>query len=297
MAGRAPMSAFDYTVFITLITIALSFIIYKKYFISNISSTALDPTTYKKFKLIKRTDVNHNVAIFRFSLESSTQRLGLPVGQHMFLRFYDDSGKPVSRAYTPISSDDDIGYFDLMIKLYPTGKMSQYLQSRTIGDLVDVRGPSGALKYLGDGLFEIHRKSGSVRRHVTHCGMIAGGSGITPMLQIIREVTKNKTSDTLHKSLIFGNVSTNDILLRDELDAVQKLNDDRFKLHYVVDKQPDTEWHYSVGYITPEIIDKYLPKPGDDTLILLCGPKIMCDIMTKHLKESLNFTDDMIFSY
>lgn len=281
---------------LALTLIPLIVLIYSKYAKPSYAPTALEPSTYKKFKLIEKTQVNHNVTIFRFALDHPNQRLGLPVGQHMFLRYYDSAGKPISRAYTPISSDDELGYFDLLIKLYPDGKMSQYLSKRQVGDYVDVRGPSGHLVYHGKGKFEILTKGkGKVTKNISHVGMIAGGSGITPMLQIVRAVSKDK-NDHLHKSLIFGNVTTNDILLRDELDAVKKINP-RFNIHYCVDKKPDHEWEYSVGYITPELIQKHLPKPADDTLILLCGPKVMCDIMTKHLTEKLNYTEDMIFSY
>lgn len=138
---------------------------------------ALKPQEYQKFKLQKITPVNHNVTVFRFSLPTPQHRLGLPIGQHMFLRFTDKDNKPISRPYTPISSDDELGYFDLLIKLYPTGKMSQHLKSLKVGDTIDVRGPSGHVHYKGNGNFEIQRKSGKQVVNVKNVGMIAGGSG------------------------------------------------------------------------------------------------------------------------
>lgn len=105
-------------------------------------------------------------------------------------------GKTVIRAYTPVSSDDDLGHFDLVVKVYRKnvhpkfpdgGKMSQYLETLKIGDTIDVRGPAGHITYLGNGLFQFADKAKKLpprNRRVRKIGMIAGGTGITPMLQV-----------------------------------------------------------------------------------------------------------------
>lgn len=103
------------------------------------------------------------------------------------------------RPYTPTSSDEDLGHMDLVVKIYPAnvhpkfpdgGKMTQYLESLNIGDSIDVRGPSGHLVYRGKGAFDIKEdKKGPVKEtRVKRVSMIAGGTGITPMLQLVRAV-------------------------------------------------------------------------------------------------------------
>lgn len=42
--------------------------------------------------------------------------LGLPIGQHISVQAWRN-GKSVQRSYTPVSSDDDKGFFQLMIKV------------------------------------------------------------------------------------------------------------------------------------------------------------------------------------
>ena len=64
-------------------------------------------------------------------------------------------GKLVVRPYTPISSDDDVGYMDLMIKVYKDGKMSSYMDSLSVGDHIQVRGPCGKIRYVGKGNIDI----------------------------------------------------------------------------------------------------------------------------------------------
>jgi ferredoxin-NADP reductase len=106
--------------------------------------------------------------------------------------------KPCARAYTPTSSDDDIGFFDLVVKVwvavvrlrtslaevYPQGLMSQHLDHLKIGDSILVQGPKGRLTYLGNGLVQIKVGDAARQIQVTHLGMMAGGTGITPMLQV-----------------------------------------------------------------------------------------------------------------
>jgi len=65
-------------------------------------------------------------------------------------------------------------------KFVDGGKMSQYLDSLRVGDKMDISGPWGMHEYLGKGNF----KSGTKTLQASKVGMMAGGTGITPMLQV-----------------------------------------------------------------------------------------------------------------
>ena len=118
----------------------------------------------------------------------------------------------------------DKGHMDLLIKVYmPSsdfplgGKMSQYIENLKIGETLDFTGPKGRLEYKGCGSFKIDgiKKSDPTREsHVTEIGMIAGGSGITPMWQIIQDVFQNCQNDKTKIHLLFANKTEGDILLR-----------------------------------------------------------------------------------
>ena len=71
--------------------------------------------------------------------------------------------------------------------------------------------------------------------------MLAGGTGITPMLQLVREVVRDP-SDSTQLALLFANQTPGDILLKDELDGLAKTHSDRFELRYTVDRPVDGEW-------------------------------------------------------
>nr|KAF6437366.1 cytochrome b5 reductase 2 [Molossus molossus] len=125
--------------------------------------------------------------------------------------------------------------------------------------------------------------------------MIAGGTGITPMLQLIRHITKNPRDKT-RMSLIFANQTEDDILMRKELEEVAKTHPEQFSLWYTLDRPP-AGWKYSSGFITADMIKEHLPAPGKSTFILVCGPPALIQSAAHPSLEQLGYTNDMVFTY
>jgi len=265
---------------------------------------ALDPKTKIAFRLVGKEVVSHDTRRFRFALQSPEHVLGLPVGKHIYLSAYID-GNLVVRPYTPVSSDDDVGYFELVIKVYfkgvnprypEGGKMSQYLESLKLDDTIDVRGPSGKLTYSNPGELEIRDgKKPLVTRKCRNLGMIAGGTGITPMLQVIKAILKNPLDKT-NMWLLFANQTEADILLRSDLDKIAKEHKDRFHLWYTLDRAHDG-WNYSTGFINDEMISNHMPAAGPDAQILMCGPPPMIQFACIPNLEKNGFTPEMYFAF
>ncbi|KAK7576282.1 hypothetical protein V9T40_012568 [Parthenolecanium corni] len=269
------------------------------------SRTLKDPDVKIPLALMEKEIINHDTRRFRFKLPSENHILGLPIGKHLHLsaKINDEL---VSRAYTPVSSDDDLGYVDLVIKVYfkdtnpkfpEGGKMSQYLENMKIGESIDFRGPAGRLEYIGDGSFLIRpsRQEPPVKTTVKKLSMIAGGSGIAPILQIIRHISKNPKDET-KLSLLFANQTEEDILLRDELEQVAKEHPDQFKFWYTVDR-PTESWKYSSGFVSAEMIADHLYGPSEDTLVLMCGPKPMIQFACNPALEKLGYDPKLRFKY
>lgn len=122
-------------------------------------------------------------------------------------------------------------------------------------------------------------------------GMIAGGSGITPMLQIITEVLKDP-GDKTELTLVFGNQSPRDILIRAELDRLAESSGGQLKVLYVVDRNDTGDASVKhVGHVTREFLSAVLPAPSPDTLIFVCGPPPMVKALAgpkKFRKEDPN---------
>jgi len=122
--------------------------------------------------------------------------------------------------------------------------------------------------------------------------MIAAGTGIAPMIQVIQTVFQQKLEIEL--TLLFSNVVEEDILLRAQLDQWQKEYPEKFKVHYTL-TNPQNTWTELSGRIDKEKIKK-LPEPSDQTLILVCGPIVMTNAMNLLLIES-GYEERMIFLF
>ena len=269
-----------------------------------------NPSVKYQFALVDRVAIAPHVRRLRFALPSKSHVLGLPIGKHVTLSanvpnpVTGDGPKYVARQYTPTSSDHtDKGHFDLVIKVYRKnehprfpegGWMSQYLDALPIGGTVDVRGPSGRIEYMEKGRFKV----GDHCHRVTHVGMIAGGTGITPMYQLIKHVlVTRKGKDPLRMSLLFGNQHPGDILLRHDLERFARDNHTQFSLNMTVDRiEKDEKWKGHLGFVNADMIQGCMPPPGKGVLILLCGPPPMVK-SAEAILHQLGYDKDMMHAY
>lgn len=229
----------------------------------------LHPTTYQSLPLVKKELVSPNTYRFVFELPTPSTVLGLPIGQHVAITAVVN-GQSVTRSYTPVSNNADLGVLELVIKCYPTGALTGgYLEKLQVGDEVQFRGPKGAMRY----------KRGMCKR----IGMLAGGSGITPMYQVIRAICEDDR-DTTEVSLVYANRTEEDILLRDELEAFARRYPKNLKLYYMLD-QPPAGWAYGTGYVTKELMAERFPAPAPDAKVLICGPPGMVGAAKKALVQ------------
>lgn len=279
--------------------------------VKNNNPVFLDKTKKKAIKLMKRVDLSHDSAVLKFDLDTPSSVLGLPVGKHFKLVMPNQVGtvngewnqRPdaehgkeiITRSYTPISGDEKIGKLDLLVKFYKPGvvdrfpdggKVSRQLDNLKVGEEIFIQGPFGRVEYKGCGKFKVGRKE----MVVSEVGMMAGGSGITPMLQIIRYALIDPKDKTKF-SLIYANQTEDDILVRSELEEFSKKYPERFKLNFTIDR-PTESWKFSKGFITDEMIKKHLPGPSEKTLMLMCGPPPMVKFACRANMEKLGYSKE-----
>ena len=266
----------------------------------------------QKAPLKSIVSLSNDTKLFRFELPQETC-LGLPCGKHIriFLPNPNSGGKAawngledkevddeIERKYTPTSSDADVGNFDLVVKVYRPnnkfshgGKGSQYLDSLKVGDNLEFSGPWGLIEYKGQGVF----KKGSKEITSKTIGMIAGGTGFTPMLEIIEAILADDSDQTMI-SLIFANQTEKDILLRERLAELEQENKGRFKVHFTLDNPPDN-WTQSKGFVTKEMISQHLFPASSETVVLLCGPPPMIKFACKPNLEALGYAADRVLEF
>ncbi|XP_007944128.1 NADH-cytochrome b5 reductase-like [Orycteropus afer afer] len=143
-------------------------------------SSSLSPETFLAFSITTVDKVTKDTYCARFALPGNSQ-LGLWPGQHLILRGIVD-GLEIQRAYTPISPANAKGYFEVLIKCYQTGLMSQYVKSWKAGDTAFWRGPFGGFFYKPNQYGELL--------------MLAAGTGLAPMVPILQSITDNADDET-----------------------------------------------------------------------------------------------------
>jgi cytochrome-b5 reductase len=134
---------------------------------------ALHPDTWVPCRLASRVQLNSSTHYFSFALPNKTDQMGLLAGQYIAVRALID-GKYMERFYSPVNRNSDFGKIDLIVKLEEVkmnvASMTRYFSCLQPGNTLEIRGPLGG--------FEYHRNM------YKEVGMIAGGTGISPMMQV-----------------------------------------------------------------------------------------------------------------
>lgn len=245
-----------------------------------------DPRQWKKLVLQKKEHMSATIRRFTFAIPQDASLdaiLSLSTGLHLFIKLPEDindrSAKPkmVMRAYTPSKVHERT--IEFVIKIYfpfnsiPGGKLTTSLDQIRLGETVDFKGPLGEIQYLGDGEFDIHNK---LYHGIDQIGMIAGGTGITPMWQLIQAALQDSVKRP-YMSLIYCARSKDEIIFYDEL---KQLECDRLRVRIVLSEVPDDggSWTGGIGRFTMQELQQHLfpfADSGASRLTFLCGPDPM----------------------
>ena len=251
------------------------------------------PRSWTRASLHSKKVISWDTRIFVFKLEHDEQILGLPVGQHLMIRIRDPvTREAIIRSYTPISDITQKGYLHVLVKVYfatnaaKGGQMSMAMDALPMGHGVDFKGPIGKFEYLGKGVCAINGDQRTVKRFV----MISGGSGITPIFQVFRAVMQD-SEDKTTCTVFDGNRLLEDVLCKEDIDALLKGNEDRAKVLYTLTKAPES-WQGLRGRIDGKLVQEHCT-PNADTMVLICGPDALEKSMHKALLEQ-GWTDKQL---
>lgn len=178
-------------------------------------------------------------------------------GQYVNL-FVTIGGVLTSRPYSISSSPNQTEYIDLTVRRKEGGFVSNYLLDEVkVGDEFETTGPVGQFYYepLTDG---------------KNLVFLAGGSGITPFMSIIREVVDKKLD--LNIWLLYGSRIPDDVIFGKELEEIARKNPN---IDYVlVISEPPEHWGGVCGFLNQDLIREHLEKVEDKTFYV-CGPQAM----------------------
>ena len=215
---------------------------------------------WKPYRLEEILPINHNTSKFVFSFTDPDSTYQLPMCTTIELGVRLESGKAAHRLYTPVTTNGSKGGFECIIKHYQHGCFTPALFKLKEGDHVMGRMKHLKLEFKPDTYDSV--------------GCIAAGTGIAPILQVIRGCLEG--SENTKVSLLFSNRRQGDILVREELESLNKQYPGRFKATHILQKPP-VDWTGETGRITHKMIARHLPPPTTErasgkTLICVSGP-------------------------
>ena len=164
-------------------------------------------------------------------------------------------GVHTGRPYSISSSPNQTAYYDITIKRVPNGFVSDYLLDRVqVGDILTSTGPAGHLYY-------------NPLIHGKNLVFIAGGSGITPFMSMIREATDRSVDRQIH--LLYGCRTPQEAIFHEELTGRAKSHANF--IYDLVISEPSKDYKGLTGFMDAALI-KGMGIPVESSMFYLCGP-------------------------
>ncbi|KAL4430487.1 hypothetical protein ABPG74_005412 [Tetrahymena malaccensis] len=254
----------------------------------------------QQIKLIQKTQLNHDSYLFRFQTDNQIDKSQYKPGSHFVINGLKGQDENMKKKYTPIEPFGNSNYFDALIKIYRPnenpkfpqgGELTPRLENLQLGEEILVTGPLISIFYEGQGKFNIQRFKQEVDKDTTqvikpnHILFLAGGTGIAPIYSMIQEMIREGNTST-KVTLLYGNKSIDDILLKKELDSFAQQNTN-LQIVYTVDSiKKNEQWNGEVGIINKYMIQKYANDPKNpENYIMICGNTEMNKSCLKIVKE------------
>ncbi|CAI9731576.1 NADH-cytochrome b5 reductase-like [Octopus vulgaris] len=245
--------------------------------------TLLSPVAYKPFVLRNIQQVTKDSFCYRFCAPTE-HPLNINLGQHVILRA-TLQGEEIFRQYTPISDMEAPGYFDLLIKLYPTGLMSQHIKDWQLGTVAEFKGPFGSF-------------SENLLKKWPRLCLLASGTGIAPMSAIVKSILNDEDNETVIQ-LLFASRFYEDILLKEDIESWADYWN--FRVLYCLSQEQESsnldpyEERLHFGRITKTLIESKVEDVANN-FFLICGSRVFNKDMANFLTE-LGLSEEQYFIF
>lgn len=217
-------------------------------------------TTFTPLKCVRNQQLTHNVRKITLALPNDQSTPSwttkVPIANVLVAASFPDANtqetKQLAKPYNPIEIDEP-GSLTLVVKRYADARLGGALHALQPGDSVLVK----------EGCKQWAFEAGKYKRY----GIVAGGTGITPLFQALQVLLENESKDVV-VTFVCVNKTREDMLLKDELQSLKS----RFGHRLLLKEHIDSE---NGGQLTEERIKALLPPPAEGTLIMCCGPAAM----------------------
>lgn len=187
-------------------------------------------------------------------------------GQYLTLKL-KVNGEELRRSYSLCTSPVADRELRVAVKKVKDGRVSTFINdSLKAGDEMEVMTPMGN--------FHSPLSPTNKKNYI----LFAGGSGITPMLSIIKTVLQSEPGSKI--TLFYGNRDEAAVIFKKQLDELAAKNTDRFKLYHILEHCGEDVEELCKGILLPEKVKSLIAKYVDlnaDNLFFICGPGPMME--------------------
>ena len=235
----------------------------------------------KYFNLTIKEVVQETADAITIVFEQHKNKINYQSGQFLTL-ITPINGKEVRRAYSLCSSPYTDDVLAVTIKRVEGGLMSNYLpDNMKAGDQVKIMEPMGVFTT---------EYSATNKRHLI---LFAGGSGITPMLSIIKSTLSQEPNSIV--SLIYANRNIDSIIFKEELIRLETIGEGRLHVIHILDDAP-MNWQGYSGLLNHDMLTSLFERipSWEKSTYLMCGPEgLMNNVETLLAQQKI--PNDLIF--
>jgi ferredoxin-NADP reductase len=190
-------------------------------------------------------------------------------GQHLDIRLTAENGYQAQRSYS-IASPPEEELLTLTVEKIANGEVSPYLVGDLrSGDQFELRGPVG-------GYFVWTAAMGGPLQ------LIAGGSGIVPLMAMLRH--RERRNSRAPALLLYSSRSLEDVIYREELDAMTRRDPDLRVVNTLTRNQPDG-WRGPRRRIDKALLGEECFPPEQKPKIFVCGSTPLVEDVSRFLVE------------
>ena len=201
---------------------------------------------------------------------------GHVAGQHVDVRLTASDGYSAVRSYSIASAPSSQRRVEITVERLPNGEVSPYLtRELAVGDRLELRGPIG-------GWFVWRTQQ------TEPIQLIAGGSGIVPLMAMIRSGAA--AGSTAPFRLLYSVREPGAVWYRDELEALSA-RDDRVSVTYAYTRAVPKDWPRPPGRIDAALIANATWPSKLAPTCYVCGPTSFVEIVAGLLSDSGNSAD------
>jgi len=191
-------------------------------------------------------------------------------GQHVDVRLTAPDGYQAQRSYSIASAPAPDGRFDLTVERIADGEVSPYFHDVLVpGDQVEVRGPIG-------GYFVWEPALGGPLL------LIAGGSGVVPVMAILRDRAAADTPPSA--TLLYSSRTIDHVIYRDELERLAA-NDAGLRVLHTLTREQPRSWTGFARRIDRQMLEEALNGIGPQPLTYICGPTLLVEAAANGLVD------------